>query len=135
MTLTPEQKARMVEAEKLNIQLESVERRLQGLARSRTEARDLLAALDQMPSIVEGDELLVPLATGIFVRAKARAGSGFFLNVGDGVVVEKSAQDVRAMVTSQLERIDAQETALQAQFEIGLEHLDELRESFAPKEE
>lgn len=133
MAATALEKERMLEAETLNVQLEGIERRLQSLARSRVQARELLTTLDTLPTVVEGDEILVPIATGLFVRAKAGPGGSLFVNVGDGVTVEKSVTDVRAMVSAQIEQIMAQEEEGQRRFESALARMGELQQAFEPK--
>jgi len=134
MAATAMEKERMLEAETLNVQLEGIERRLQSLARSRVQARELLTTLDALPTIVEGDEILVPIATGLFVRAKAGVAGALFVNVGDGVTVEKSVSDVRAMVSTQIEQIVAQENEGQQRFESALARMSELQQAFEPKD-
>src|SRR3989338_2067341 len=102
--MKPDEKQSVVEAEQLNIRLEGIERRLESLARSRAEAKELLISLGQLPTLKDGDDLLVPVATGLFTKARAVASDTLLVNVGDGVTVEKTVAEVRAMVEAQIKR-------------------------------
>ena len=128
--MKPDEKQSVVEAEQLNIRLEGIERRLESLARSRAEAKELLISLGQLPTLKDGDGLLVPVATGLFTKARAVASDTLLVNVGDGVTVEKTVAEVRAMVEAQIKRMDEQEAHLHAQFEAGLSRLGELQQVF-----
>ena len=50
-------------------------------------------------------EVLVPLAGGIFFRARMNDGQKFLVNVGSNTVVERSVEETKKLVERQLEEV------------------------------
>jgi prefoldin alpha subunit len=70
------------------------------------EISSVLQALDDISKVKRGDDVLVPLAGGIFFRAKMEEGQKFLVNVGSNTVVEKSLEDTKAIIKNQLVEIE-----------------------------
>ena len=77
----------------------------------------LKEALEQFKNIKAGDEMLVPLAAGVFMKAIATDDHTLQVNVGKGVVVPKDIDGVNAMLDEQLAEMNQYELQLQTQFE------------------
>jgi len=80
---------------------------------------NLVSAIDaakEYASIDEDRSGLAPITDGIFVRATFHADQDFVINAGEGVLVDKSAEEVVSLLE---ERINDVETAIeQAQDEL-----------------
>ena len=58
-------------------------------------------ALKELQSVKEGAEMLVPLSSGIFVKATLGKTDEFLVNVGSSVSVKKKGEDVVALIKEQ----------------------------------
>ena len=58
-------------------------------------------SLKEVQTIKEGCDILVPLSSGIFVKAKIASTDEFLVNVGSSVSVKKKGEDVIALIHNQ----------------------------------
>lgn len=122
---------KMFEAEMANQQLGQLQEYLGGISKQTAEILMLKEEIDRYAKVNEGDEMLVPLAAGIFVKARAAAHQGFLVNVGSGAVVPKDAVQVHAMLDRQIAELRDYEGKIQEQFDTLLKRLEELQAEFA----
>ncbi len=123
MTLTKEQ---MFEAELLNQQLQHIQEYMQRIDKQIAEVLAMREALAEFEKVADGDEMLVPLAAGVFVKARATTDKTLQVNVGNGVVVPKNADGVRAMLAEQMEDMRKYEEELHKQFDQALTRLQSI---------
>jgi prefoldin alpha subunit len=121
-------KQQMFEAELLRQELDRIEQELQGLATQRTEASALREALSTLLSIEEGADILVPVANGIFIPAKASGEKLLRVNVGQGVVVKKTIPEAQQMIDGQLQEMQALESELDTRYDRALTRLSALEQ-------
>ena len=62
-------------------------------------------ALDDLKNTKTGTEILVPLASGIFVKAELKDNKDLAVNVGADTVVKKDVGEAKKLITNQLEEI------------------------------
>ena len=86
--------------QQLNERAQYLQQKLQVLEHQLKELNDVKLGLESL-----GDEMLFPLGAGVFVRGK-RSSEEVVVNIGKGVVVEKSVGDVKKTITDQLERLE-----------------------------
>ncbi len=86
------------ELQLLNSQAQMIAQQLDHIESSLLEIEYVKNALDEMKKTKEGSELLAPLSSGIFVKATAQPVDTLLVNVGNGVVVEKSIADTKALL-------------------------------------
>ena len=120
----------MFEAEMIHQQLESLQEYLARVGKQITEVHQLKEALEQFRKVKQGDELLVPLAAGVFMKAIATEDSTLQVNVGKGVVVPKTIEGVHTMLDEQLAEMQQYEQQLQQQFEQLLARLRSIEEKY-----
>ena len=53
-----------------------------------------------------GDELVVPIGEGVFIKAKVDKNSTVLINVGSGVIVSKRLEDAESYVTERVDEAD-----------------------------
>jgi prefoldin alpha subunit len=121
---------KMFEAEMTNQQLEQMQEYLGNIAKQISEITSLKSEIDKYKDVAAGDDMLVPIAAGIFVKAKATGDQTFLVNVGAGAVVPKDAAAVQAMLDKQLSELHEYEKNIQAQFDKSLARLTELQKEF-----
>lgn len=123
-------KQEMLRAELLHEELNEIEERLRMLDQQHVEAHSLIDAVEQISALAPGEEMLVPLATGIYVKATYAQTDEFMVNVGSGVVVPKTLEELRSDIEEQLHALEHHQRELHAKFEALLAQLDSLKESF-----
>lgn len=130
MTVTPAQKEKMLRAHVLNHRLGELEEELARMDRQAGEIAALRDALSRFTSVGADEELLVPVAPGIFARARSTGETRLLVNVGAGVVVPKTAEQAQAMVDEQDAQLRAAQDQAQAAFEELLTELQGLEREF-----
>jgi prefoldin alpha subunit len=129
--MTPEKRRElMFRGEMINQQLERLQDYMQRVNKQEAEVMLLKEALDQYERVQEGDKLLVPVAAGMFVKAKAVADKTIQVNAGQNIVVPKSVADVNKMLDEQLSEMRKYETELQQQFDAALAELQRIEKEF-----
>lgn len=85
--------------------------------------KEALTDLDKVPS---GNEILVPIAGGIFVKASIQDPQSLLVNVGSSVNVIKSLEEVSGLVDKQTEELEKNLMHMQEQFQALFEEATEL---------
>lgn len=97
---------------------------LENLEEHQQELKQTIKAIDELK---EG-EILTPLATGIFMKAKIES-TEFIINVGSNVAVKKSAQDAKSLLYVQLEELDKIGHQIAGKLQEGMSQLEELEKN------
>jgi prefoldin alpha subunit len=124
-------KEKMFEAEMLHQQLERLQEYMERLDRQVAEVLNLKEGLDKFQEVKEGTEVLVPLASGVFVRTLATDDKVLQVNVGQGNVVPKTMQQMHEMLDEQLGEMREYEKELHRQFDQALAKLQKIQTDFA----
>lgn len=70
-----------------------------------SELNELVKNIDEFGRIEVGSEILVPIGSGIFVKATLTDNSVFRVNVGSEVVVDKNGEQTKDMMLAQQKEI------------------------------
>jgi len=97
-------KQKYMELQMLQHQLQQVQQQIRALDSQSMEMDSVLVALDEL-SKSEPCESFVTLTPGLFVRAKITDTQNVLLNVGAGVVVEKSVDDAKVVISEQCDEL------------------------------
>ncbi len=81
---------------------QKLESHIQELDQKTVQLRDMITAVQESTSIKAGDELLVPLASGIFMPATAKPVEHFVLHVGADAAVKKTPKETEDILEGQL---------------------------------
>ncbi|MFP4111515.1 MAG: prefoldin subunit alpha [Candidatus Woesearchaeota archaeon] len=74
-----------------------------------TKLSDIAAikeSIDDLKKQNKNSEILVPVANGIFVKAKLSENKSFLVNVGSDVVVEKDSESAKTLLDEQAKEIN-----------------------------
>lgn len=121
---------RMFEAELTNQQLEQLQQYMQKLQKQTNEIAALHEEIKKYAVVKGGEELLVPIANGIFVKAIASEDKTFMVNIGSGTVVPKTESEVLAIVDKQLYELREYDATLQKEFDALLAKLTAIQQEF-----
>jgi len=96
-----------MEMQTLDQQARHATRQLQVLDQQVAEIHEMVQNVLSLSAEKPGTKMFVPIATGVFAPAMLEKGGELLVNVGAGVVVPKSAQQVRHMLETQSSRVEA----------------------------
>ena len=86
-------------------QIKSAQKQVQMLEQQLEEMTAVLLALDDVKKTNKGDNILVPLSSGIYIKAKLEDTSNFIVNIGAQVAVSKNIEGTKILVESQIKEI------------------------------
>ena len=98
-----EQKA-LLERELLQREIQHVENEIIALEKRKIELDIVLASIDEILK-QKGDETLVPIGSGVFVKGKLVNKNKVFVNVGADVVIEKNVEEAKKIINAQRDEI------------------------------
>ena len=94
-----------MEMQAIDQQLKMAGQQIAALDQQVEEINTISGSVGDMGGVSSGTELFVPLANGIFAKAKLADSKELLVNVGAGIVVPKSVADVRSLLSEQVERV------------------------------
>ncbi|MEK6856959.1 MAG: prefoldin subunit alpha [Nanoarchaeota archaeon] len=110
-----------MELQMFDSQLKQIQQQVQTLENQAVEVEIIIEGLEGMKQVGSGSEILVPLANGIFAKAKLLDSENLIVNIGSNTAVTKKVDSTKDMMTSQVLEIRAAQEQLSAQFNIVLE--------------
>lgn len=108
---------RYMELQLLDQQLKQVQAQM---SQYETQAMELEAAqehLESMKQVKQGQGMLVPIISGVFVKVKIEDSDNVRVGVGANTVVEKSLDDAKAMLANQATEVRKAQEQLGARFQ------------------
>lgn len=117
-----------LEYQLINQQLKEIQTRMQEIANQLNEIMVTRQAVEEIPKTEKGTEILAPLAPGIFVKADLKDNKEFHINVGSKVVVTKSVEETKKLLTDQEAEIKGAEEQLAGQWQTLVIRLQELHQ-------
>jgi prefoldin alpha subunit len=85
-----------------NQQMQEFQKQTQGLEETIQEVTESMRSLDELGKSEKDKEILVPLVSGIFVKAELKDIKEFIVNIGAGVAVAKSLEEVKGLLNKQI---------------------------------
>lgn len=113
----------------LNQELANLEQLLQEQLLEKEATKKLLDDLSQLNEFKENQEIIVPLAKGIFLRLTIKEFKSFVVNVGNNVLVDKSVDEVKTLLNENLRIIDENIALLKQQHQ---RIIDSIRKLYQP---
>jgi prefoldin alpha subunit len=116
-----------VEVKVLESYAEEIRTRLQVVMTTTTELQTTKMAVEELSKSAENTPLLVNLGGGVYGMAKLADTSKILIDVGTGVVVEKSVEGSLEIINKRLEELDKARASLESQLSNILMRLDKSR--------
>ncbi len=110
-----------MELQMFDSQLKQIQQQVQSLESQAVEVEIVLNSLDELKKVSSGSEMLVPVANGIFAKAKLIDAENLIVNVGSNTAVTKKVDSTKDMMTSQILEIRSAQEQLSMQFNMILE--------------
>ena len=96
----------LLELQFLDSQIKQAEQQMSQAEEQIFEVNILIDSLCELKTAKRGQEILVPVANGIFIKAKIEDKDLLKVNVGGGVVVEKTIDGTIEMLRAQVKNIE-----------------------------
>ncbi len=116
------------ELEFLDSQARMLVEQLENVDASLMEIEYLRSSIDELKGMKEGSDILAPMSSGIFIKAKLSNSNALLMNVGNSVVVEKSAEDTKKLLDARIVEISEVREKLLLQLQKIDERLKQLGE-------
>jgi prefoldin alpha subunit len=96
---------KMMEYQAVSKQLTQIKSHLAQLQKHKDDLEVMKDSLSYLDSVEDGKEIMVPLGSGVFFRSEKVKGNKIIMNVGAGVVVEKTFTEASRVVDDQIREI------------------------------
>lgn len=83
--------------------IENLQEEVIQLKENKAKLEELQKELREFTKKGKGN-ILAPITDGLFVQAKVENPKTFYVNVGDGVVVEKNAEEANSLMNQQIQK-------------------------------
>lgn len=97
---------KLTELQMLKEQLKQYEEQAVKLMESGGEIQMTKTAIEEISKQKGGEEIMLPLGTGVYITAKLLEKSPFVAGIGGNVFVEKTEKDVIKLLDERLEKIE-----------------------------
>lgn len=64
-----------------------------------------LQSLDEITNIIPGTEILVPISSGIYAKARLENSNDFLVNIGSSITLSKDLNSTKSLIESQVDEI------------------------------
>lgn len=96
---------KQMEMQMLNAQLQQLQQQLNAVEQQTMEIEFVIDALGNLAKVEVDTEVLVPLSSGIFVKAKLVDNKELVVNVGSNTTVTKTIPEVQDMLKQQVAEV------------------------------
>jgi len=111
-SLSEDTQKKLLEYQLLDQNIKKLKEQLEVADSQLVDAMATLQSLDEVAGLQGGQEGLVPFNNGIFARATLQKPEKLLLNVGAGVVVDRSIAETRALIEKQKDELQEFRVAL-----------------------
>jgi prefoldin alpha subunit len=115
------------EMQMLDYQIKQVQKLIENIDVQLLEISGTIDALQEFEKLNHNDEILFPIANGIFAKGVLTDNKMLKINVGSNVVVEKSAKDTIVMMEKQAKDIENYRQEVLGQLQKSIERMQELQ--------
>ena len=120
---------KMIQLQMIHQQLKQFQQQMASLEQQTQELQNTKDALGDLDTVEKGTEIYVPLAQGIFAKAKWDTEGEFLVNIGGSSAIAKSTSEVVRMVDEQLVEADKIKEEMMEQVSKLVEHAGKLENS------
>ena len=111
----------------LDYQAKQLQKIVENIDAQLMEMRNTSDALKEFEKLKINDEILFPVANGIFAKGKLTDNQTLRINIGSDVVVEKSVSETIVMMDSQYKEIENYRIEVMLQLQKFIDKIDDLQ--------
>ena len=124
--MTEENAKLQIEKQILAQQYQEIQEQIQKIEGQLDEVLNLKTSIEEFSKLKKNDEFLAPLANGIFINTKLLDEKKLKINVGAGVLVDKTPEQALKLVQEQYKSLMKLKEEVSQQFEMLLHALQNL---------
>lgn len=94
-----------LELQIIDQQLRLIQQQLDQIDQQMLEISTIFESLDEMKLAKDGEDILVPLVNGVFLKAKLTDSNNMLVNVGSGSLVSKTNAELKSLLEKQLAQL------------------------------
>ena len=117
-----------IEIQILEQQIKQIQKNLEILNQQIFELNMISNSLTEIKKTKIGQELLVPLGSGIFIKTELKDNNEILTNVGSDVVVSKTNAETKTFIKSQTEFVIEMITKIEQELHLSISKYEELKE-------
>ncbi|MBS3141851.1 prefoldin subunit alpha [Candidatus Woesearchaeota archaeon] len=106
------QREKLIELQMMHQQMKQIQKHLELMEEGLGELISAQESLKEIGTLKEGTQILLPLTNGVFTKAQLADQNMFLVNVGAGVVVGKTLEQVQKLLEDQAEEMAKQQHEL-----------------------
>ena len=117
-----------IEIQILEQQIKQIQKNLEILNQQIFELNMISNSLTEIKKTKIGQELLIPLGSGIFIKTELKDNNEILTNVGSDVVVSKTNAETKTFIKSQTEFVTEIITKIEQELHLSISKYEELKE-------
>lgn len=106
-----------LELQMLDQQMKQMQKQVEAIEQQAAELDEVKQNLDSLANSKPGSSMLVPISSGIFLKAKLEDNKKLAVNVGSNTIVTKDIPEAKSMLEEQATEMRKFQTELVSQFE------------------
>jgi prefoldin alpha subunit len=111
----------------LDYQIKQLQKIIEGVDSQLLEMSNTAEALREFEKLKNNEEILFPIANGIFAKGKLSDNKILRINIGSNVVIEKSIADTIKMMDTQAKDIEEYKSQVMLQLQKFVDMMNELQ--------
>ena len=119
-----------MEVKALDEQIKSMNAHLERIDEQIAELNSNKNVLNKFSDLKVGDELKVPITSGVYINAELKDTKKLLVNVGSGMTVEKTAEQVVKILDSQLTELVKYREQVVNQMKSLIDRIEEIQKQF-----
>lgn len=110
----------------LDYQIKQLQKVVENIDAQLMEISNTIDALKEFEKLQKDDEILFPIANGIFAKGRLIQNKMLSINIGSNVIVEKNVEDTIQMMEKQTSDMEAYKSEVIAQLQNFMNKMGEL---------
>ncbi len=98
-------KEKYMEMQLIEQQVQKMHKQIEAIEEQMEEIMGISASLSELAEVSKGSDALIPVANGIFIKAKIEDTSDVYMNVGSNTNVKKSLKEAVGLIDKQKEEM------------------------------
>ena len=119
-----------VELKELDQQIKNLNAHAQNVDEQIAELNSSKQVIHKFKELKKGEEIKVPLAAGVYIEATLNENKKLLANVGTGVLVEKTPDEIMEIFDEQIKELNAYREDLMQNIEKFIKRAEEIQRSF-----
>ena len=119
-----------MEVKALDEQIKGMNAHLERIDEQIAELNSNKIVLNKFSGLKTGDELRVPMTSGVYVKAELKDTKKLLVNVGAGMTVEKTPKQVIKILDSQLTELVQYREQIVSQMKTFIDRIEEIQKEF-----